>query len=89
MINSLTKLGIPAILLAYAASCLNSGCTLRTKDNAEWQLTFGSQIGISSKSSETKSCAEVTTEFPSLEALIFDSTKAKEENKNEPKGETP
>lgn len=75
--NQLIKLGIPAWLLFSLSSCIG-GCTFKTKDNAQWQLTFGSQIGVSTTSATTNASGEVSTDFPSAESWIFSKAKVAE-----------
>ena len=60
-------------LFLGAGGCLAlgaSGCTLTTRNNAEWMLTYGGQIGVRSTASDTNADASVNTEFPALEEWI-------------------
>lgn len=70
----LLQYALPAWILLSLGPCLG-GCAFRTRDNAQWQITFGSQIGVSTTATATQAEGSASTEFPSLEALIFRSAR--------------
>jgi len=67
--TKILKLLPTVLILGFFGGCL-TGCHFTTADRGDWQLTFGTQIGVSSNSSATQAKSSAGVEFPALEEWI-------------------
>lgn len=62
---------IAAVIVGLALAIFGLGCTVTTKNNGQWRLTFGTQFGVETTSAQTApEPSTVGVDFPSLEEWI-------------------